>query len=269
MPLYSQSSLFTLFYVMLGLISLSFLFILPLLFIPICCYFVSMLPPICTLLHLLISKLMYAPCPVFPSHRCHHSVHQASLLHFDPSHVSLSSTLLILPLSPDHHHHHHHPELVTDSNGVLSSSAGSSEDIPHSFEARLSPQHILDHILVFPSAASSSPECNWRRLVGCGRVFTHRYPFTSSFSTHLFKMVMMRWVNLHQGSFSWEDVSAVSLWTEMYPRTTQQLEVNVTLIIKSESGHHASPITFNHTGLMCRKLPMFDTVAFSWLLTGM
>ncbi|XP_072163285.1 BCAS3 microtubule associated cell migration factor-like [Diadema setosum] len=59
------------------------------------------------------------------------------------------------------HHQQQHPvELVADSNGILSSSPGSADSIPHSFEARLSPQHTMDHILVFPSASSSSPECN-------------------------------------------------------------------------------------------------------------
>ncbi|XP_063963584.1 BCAS3 microtubule associated cell migration factor-like [Lytechinus pictus] len=59
-----------------------------------------------------------------------------------------------------HHQRLNPPEFVTESNGVLSSSAGSADSIPHSFEARLSPQHTMDHILVFPSANSSSPECN-------------------------------------------------------------------------------------------------------------
>ncbi|XP_072043650.1 BCAS3 microtubule associated cell migration factor-like [Amphiura filiformis] len=46
-------------------------------------------------------------------------------------------------------------EVFVDSQEQLSSSPGSVDSASHSFEARCSPPHTMDHILVFPPANSS------------------------------------------------------------------------------------------------------------------
>ncbi|XP_038074360.1 breast carcinoma-amplified sequence 3-like isoform X2 [Patiria miniata] len=54
---------------------------------------------------------------------------------------------------------HKEREVLLDNPDLLSSSAGSADSAVHSYEARGSPAHSMDHILVFPPA-SGSPDSN-------------------------------------------------------------------------------------------------------------